>query len=637
MDFKVLKQGLCVILTLLLFFTILPIQAARAAEADKLQLSLKVGSTSATVNGKKVTIERPYMENGTVMVPLGVFKKTFGSTVSLEGNDVVKVTYGSHTGLMTIGSTSAWKDETKVKLSSAPRMVSGVLMVPLRFVASVLGATLSQGNGGELIITLVPADNEGDMPVDTGIDSDVGKTQIGNSYFQWTLNYPSGLIAGNSGGDESVATFSSADDLYYLEIHASDQAVSVDADGLLEQLVREVEEGGELILDRESFPKASVPYARLVSKDSSGALWESRLIYAEGRLYEIYLTDEKATHYKDLAKYAGLLSSFRPSFDIKDNKIRDLSTVKNGLSEAYNEDFGISLKVPAAWSKDDQHFYYESKQGSHLTVAVSSAPAGSTLESWAEDLKAKTQENFVADAYVFKDSMKSEISGVPAQISETQLNFGIGWTTEYQAIVLKDGYRYYFEYVTPAGQEDDKAKFKAIITSIDIDFDHMKENFGRLASDDYKTLKNKTITKVSKRYGYAIDIPRLWIPNQDVFETQSVEYRFIGGRFQINSKPEGTVDYTVNVLKDSYQNKNSDPKGPRIESIVESTFAGVPATILTVHQIKNGVPVRSKQVVFGKNEVVYTITVTLNDANATAEQQALLDKTLQSFRFTGNE
>ncbi|MNP76369.1 hypothetical protein D3C76_1735920 [compost metagenome] len=91
------------------------------------------------------------------------------------------------------------------------------------------------------------------------------------------------------------------------------------------------------------------------------------------------------------------------------------------------------------------------------------------------------------------------------------------------------------------------------------------------------------------------------------------------------------------MLKDAYQNKNNDPKGPRIESVVESTIADVPATIITAHQIKNGIPLRSKQVVFGKNDVVYTITVTLNDANATAEQQALLDKTLQSFRFTNSK
>ncbi|MEK4882468.1 MULTISPECIES: stalk domain-containing protein [Paenibacillus] len=637
MGLKILKQGFCAMLALLLLFSILPIQTALASQGDKLQLSLKVGSTSATVNGKKVVIERPYMENGTVMVPLGVFKKTFGSTVSLEQNNVVKVTYGAHSGAMTIGSDIAWKDGIKVKLGSAPRMVSDVLMVPLRFVADVLGATLSQGSGGELMVTLVPVDNEEDTPEDTGIDSDVGKTQIGNSYFQWTLNYPSGLIAGNSGGDESVATFSSADNLYYVEIHVSDQAVAVDAEGLLEQLVREVEAGGELILDRESFPKAAVPYARLISKDSSGALWESRLLYAEGRLYEIYLTDNKAVNYKDFAKYTGLLNTFQPSFDTKSKKIRDLSTVKSGLRDAYNEDYGISLQVPADWSKDDQHLYYESKQGSHLSVAVTSAPTGSTLESWAEDLKTKTKENFVADAYVLKDSNKSEISGVSAQINELQLNYGNGVTTEYQALILKNGYRYYFEYVTAAGQDDDKAKFKAIISSIDIDFALLKENFGRLASDDYKTLKNKTLTKVSKTYGYAIDIPSLWTPYQDIFETQSIEYRFSGGRLQINSKSEGSVDYTVNALKDSYQNKNNDPKGSRIESVVESTFADVPATIITAHQIKNGIPLRSKQVVFDKNDVVYTITVTLNDANATAEQQALLDKTLQSFRFTDSK
>lgn len=90
MGLKILKQGFCAMLAVLLLFSILPIQTALASEGDKQQLSLKVGSTSATVNGKKVAIERPYRENGTVMVPLGVFKKTFGSNVSLEQNDVVK-------------------------------------------------------------------------------------------------------------------------------------------------------------------------------------------------------------------------------------------------------------------------------------------------------------------------------------------------------------------------------------------------------------------------------------------------------------------------------------------------------------------------------------------------------------------
>lgn len=636
MGSKILRQGMVTLLAVLLLVLLLPAKTTMAAESDKLQLSLKVGSTAATVNGKKIVIQQPFIENGTVMVPLGVFKKTFGSTVSLEQDDLVKVMYGSHTGAMSIGDLTAWKDGVKIKLTSPPVMVEGVLMVPLRFVAGVLGATISQGNGGELLITLTPLETKDETLIESGIDSDVGKTRIGNSYYRWSLNYPSGLVVGDSGGDERVASFMSAENLYYLEVHASVQEIPVDTDQLLDQLVREAEEGGETVLDRETFPEDSNPYARIVSKDSSGALWEGRGYYAEGRLYEIYLTDDKAVNYKDLAKYEGLLNSFQPSFNAKDNKVRDLSTVKDGLRTAYNEDYGISLQVPADWGLDDQRLYYESEQGSHLSIKVTSAPAGSTLESWAEELSTKIRDSFVTDAYVTKGSNKVEISGVSAQVNEFEINVGNGWMTEYQVLLLKNGYRYYFEYLIAAGQEDDKDKFKAIVSSIDIDFDLVKENFGRLEGDDYKALRNKTVTKTSKKYGYAIDIPRLWTPYEDGFEKQSIEYQFTGGRFQIQSNPEGSVEYTVNLLKEYYQNKNNDPKGPRIESVIESTIAGVPATIITVHQSKGGIPFRTKQIVVGNSEVVYTVTVTLNDANATAEQQAVLDKTLQSFRLTGS-
>lgn len=631
-----IKKGLLSLLVMLLLLPLLPIKSVQAAEVDKLQLSLKVGSTIATVNGKKVIIQQPFIENGSVMVPLGVFKKTFGSTVSLNQDDVVKVMYGSHTGAMSLGELTAWKDGVKVNLPAAPRMVSGVLMVPLRFVAGVLGASISQVSGGGLLVTLTPVVADDEASEETGIDSDVGKTRIGNSYFKWSLNYPSGLIVGDSGGDESVASFMSADTLYYLEVHASLQEAPVDLDDLLEQLVREAEEGGETVLDRGIFPEALSPYARIVSKDSSGALWEARGYYADERLYVIYLTDDNAVNYKDLTKHEGLLNSFEPSFDAKDHKIRDLSTVQDGLRAAYNEDYGISLQVPADWAKDDQRLYYESNQGSHLSVKVTSAPTGSTLKSWAEELDMKSKDSYITDAYVSKGNSNVEISGVSAQVYESQINLGNGWTTEYQVLLLKNGYRYYFEYSIPAGQEKDKAKFKAIVSSIDIDFDQVKENFGRLKSDDYSDLRHKATTKTSKTYGYAIDIPRLWTPYGDDFERQSVEYQFTGGRFQIQSNPDGAMEYTINLLKEYYQNNNNDPKGPQIESVVESTVAGVPATIITVHQSKNGIPFRTKQIVSENNEGVYTITITLNDANATEEQQAVLDKTLQSFRFMGS-
>ncbi len=632
---RMLRCGLCTLLAVLLLAW-LPIREAQAqaAEPKLLQLSLKAGSTAATVNGEKAVIQMPIEDNGVVLVPLGVFKKAFGSTVSLEGDDVVKVMYGPHTGAMTIGSTTAWKDGVKVTLPVSPRMVEGTLLVPLRFVAGVLGARISPLSGGGLLVTLASSASEEDTPETGGIDSDVGKTRIGNSYYHWSLNYPPGLVVGDSGGNEGVATFTSAENQYYLEVHASPLEKAADPEELLDRLVREAEEGGETVLDRAAFPDAAVPYARIVSKDTSGVLWEGRQYYSGGILYELYLTDDTAANYKDLNKYASLLNSFRPSFKAGDKSIRDLSAVKNGLREGYNDDYGLSLQVPADWSMDDQHLNYESAEGSYLRVKVTSAPSGSTLESWSKDLDSQIKDTYVTDAYAIQETVKKEVSGEPALVKETRLNPGSGWSTKYQILLQKSGYRYYAEYLASAGQDEDKARFQTILSSIDIDFDRVKENFGKLATEDYPALRSQAVTKSSKTYGYSIDIPRLWTPYQDVFETQTVEYRFTGGRFLINASPEGSVDYAVGLLQSYYKNSKNDPKGPQLIKAEETTFAGVPATLLTVRQTKGGIPVQTQQVVFGKNDLVYTLTATLNDANATSVQQADLDKTLKSFRLT---
>ncbi|SDM72027.1 Copper amine oxidase N-terminal domain-containing protein [Paenibacillus jilunlii] len=634
---RMLRCGLCTLLGVLLLLAWLPIREAQAAEQKLLQLSLKPGSTAATVNGEKAVIQKPIEDNGVVLVPLGVFKKAFGSTVSLDGDDVVKVMYGPHTGAMTIGSTTAWKDGVKVTLPAPPRIVDGTLLVPLRFVAGVLGARISPVSGGGLVVTLASSASDEDTPETSGIDSDVGKTRIGNSYYHWSLNYPPGLVVGDSGGNESVATFTSAENQYYLEVHALPLEKAADPEELLDRLVREAEEGGETVLDRAAFPDEAVPYARIVSKDTSGALWEGRQYYSGGILYQLYLTDDTAANYKDLNKYASLLNSFQPSFNAGDKSIRDLSTVKNGLREGYNDDYGLSLQVPADWSMDDQHLNYESTEGSYLRAKVTSVPSGSTLESWSKDLDSQIKDTYVTGAYAIQDAVKAEVSGEPALVKETRLNPGSGWSTKYQILLQKSGYRYYVEYLAAAGQDEDKARFQTILSSIDIDFDRVKENFGKLETEDYPALRSQAVTKSSKTYGYSIDIPRLWTPYQDVFETQTVEYRFTGGRFLINTSPEGSVDYAVGLLQSYYKNSKNDPKGPQLIKVEETTFAGVPATLLTVRQTKGSIPVQTQQVVFGNNDLVYTLTVTLNDANATAVQQADLEKTLKSFRLAGGE
>ncbi|WP_150270392.1 stalk domain-containing protein [Paenibacillus tepidiphilus] len=626
------------LLAFLLAVMMLPLGNAQAAESAVKRLTLKVGSTAATVNGSKMTIPKPVMRKGVVMVPLGIFGQAFGSTVTLTGTDVVKVMYGPHTGAMMIGSTTAWKDGTKIQLAAPPQMVSDVLMVPLRFVAGVLGARIAPGTNGELVVTLTrQAEEKEPSPAGGGIDSSVGKKRIGNSYYQWSLSYPSELVVGDSGGNESVATFVSAENEYYLEVHASPLETPATAEELLERLVRAAEEAGELVLDREAFPKATVPYARVISKDTSGALWEGRQYAAEGRLYELYLTDDRAVNYKDLTKHAELLDSFRPSFDSEDPGSRDLSTVQDGLREGYNGDYGIGLLVPAEWSMDDLHLNYEGKQGSYLRLRVTSSPAGSTLDSWLAGLDARIKDSYVEGAYRLEHSARVQVSGEPALMREASLNSGNGWGTLTQVLLQKEGYRYFLEYYAAAGREADERYFAKIIESVDIDFTMVTENFGKLPSEDYTALHHATTHKISKAYGYAVDIPRLWTPVQDIFEMTNVEYRFTGGRFQIAVNPESTSEYTVDQLRRLYQNSKNDPAGPNLESVEEATIAGIPATVITVHQQKSGIPLRIWHFVLEYNDRVYTLTLTLNDANATAAQQALVEKVVGSFKVVDAE
>lgn len=629
-----LKVGSALLACSVMFGAAVPAWADDAA-VDKLLFKVKAGSTSAMMNWASEKIVKPYSDHGTIMVPLGLFKRTFGSEVRLESTNVVKVLYGTHTVSMTIGSHTAWVDGRKVKLEAAPAMVSGTLMVPLRLVAEGIGASVAIESTGSIVVSLTPSasdetwDNE-----DVGIDTDLGKTKIGNSYYEWSMNYPSGLILGSGELDESIVSFGDAEDTYYFEVHAADQDVKLGADELLAMLVEDAKDAGEIVVDRESFPQAKVPYARIIVKDGDGTFWESRMYYNHDRIYEVYFADLKATNYKDLKKYAGLLNSFSTGYNGGDKRVKDLSTVKNGMRSEYSDDYGISLQVPAGWSVDNTNMYYESKGGSYLSLNVSSSPKGTSLAQWGEELQTWLKESFVPDAYQIVSTSPMEVSGEQGLMNEVRYNYGDGWITEYEVMLLHNGYRYYAEYAVPDTHKEDLNKFKDLMSSIDIDFDVVSDTFGNMEEDAFLINRSKTTTKVSKAFGYQISIPQYWTANQDKFEKSPVEYQFVGGRFRITADKSTSMDATVNQLKTYYADTAKYQKDLKLEKTENITFAGEPAVSLTLHQVKDGIPYSSRQIVLQKNDIVYTLSTSLNDANATASQRDALEQTLKSFAWT---
>ncbi|WP_363928445.1 stalk domain-containing protein [Paenibacillus sp.] len=605
---------------------------AWASDLTTSELRITAGSTSAYINGSKQTIAKPYKFKGVTMVPVGVFKKAFGSEIRLEKNDVVKVKEGPHTVTLTIGSSIAWVDGVKKEMGAAPKMMNGVLMVPLRPVAAGIGATLAPSSSAEMVIRLLQTDGSTDDD-EGSINLDEGKTRIGNSYYGWSMNYPSDLMILQTGEQERMMTFGAEDSSYYLEVYVSDQDVNLDSDDLLQQLVQEAKETGDTVLDRESIAKGKTPYARIVVKDADGVLWEMRQYIKDGRQYDVYLADYGALNYKDLGKRAALLNSFQPTYVQSDRTIKDLSTVDEGMRSTWNDDYGIELKIPAGWSMDNTQMIYEAKDGAYLQLRVTSAPKGATVQEWSGQLDKWMRETFTPESYEPIGSYTMDVSGETAEVNEFRYNFGDGWQTEFDVLLQKNGYRYYAEYTFPEEQTKDREWFKSIMKSVEIDFDTVADNFGQLDEDPYLTDKTKSVTRTSKRYHYSVDIPRYWTPYNDRFEYSPVVYTFTGGQFSIAASEDKSIEMTVSQLREAYAEATKTRKNFKLISSEEMTFAGVPAFSFIYHEVDNGVPYTGRQIVFEQNGTTYTITSGLNDANKTEVQAAALEKAVNSFTF----
>lgn len=636
MKFVQRRQWSCAALALLMVLSLFigTAQPAIAAETIQQRLELKVGSSTALINGEKITIEKPIVHNGITMVSLGVFKKAFGSQVRLEKGESVKLLQGAHTLTMTIDSRTGWVDGKKVILDTAPTMVSDTLMVPLRFVVEGIGAQMIEGAKGQLVITLNVKETANDQLEQDSMDVDLGKTRVGNSYYKWSINYPVGLLIGGSDENESGVYFSDSEGNYYLEIHALKQEGELTADELQQQLVTDAKNAGEIVLHRETFAEAATPYARIITKDMDGTLWELRQYYANDRLYEIYFADIYAENYKDFSKYATLLNSFKPGYNQFDRSVKDLSTIQDGLREVYADDYGVSLLVPAEWSRGNEaDFYYGDGKGSYLSLNIYSAPERSSLTQWSNRLKKVIEESFVPEAYEWVDTYSIKAADKHALVNEVKLNLGDRWMREHQVLIQQNGYRYYLEYSVPEDALEDIARFKSILSGMDIDYTVLPENFGTIGEDNSLLDKSDMQLKTSRSYQYKITIPKYWTPVSARFEKPSIMYEFTGGEMVIEVDQDSSYTSTVNRLKAYYQQLAQIEPLVKVERVDNTTFAGQQATIFNFSDEENGIAYSAQVIVIRYNGMTYIVSVSMNDANATEVQKKVVEQVLQSFQF----
>ena len=115
------------------------------------------GGVAVVVDGSPVTFAQPPVEQaGRVFVPLrGVFERLGASVVYQDG--LINATGGGHEISLHVGSTQATVDGRTLTVDSAPFLVGDTTLVPLRFISQALGAGVRYDDPSDTVVITSPA------------------------------------------------------------------------------------------------------------------------------------------------------------------------------------------------------------------------------------------------------------------------------------------------------------------------------------------------------------------------------------------------------------------------------------------------------------------------------------------------
>ncbi|MDB5053901.1 MAG: hypothetical protein JWM44_1951 [Bacilli bacterium] len=328
---KKLNKILAVVLLASLFTFQAVVMADNSTPAKSININLTLGDGSITVNDEKLTVEPPYLSDNTTLVPLRVITAAFGAVVTWDSTtQTVGLKYNGKSISATIGSKQAVVDGTNTDMSTAPQLHNGTTMVPLRFITENFGAKVAFDNETKKI-TIIGSGTAAEN-TSIGLNTDAGKTSMGDSFYKWSMKYPTGLVKSYQSYKDDAIYFTDANNEYKLSLTIQESTVqNLSPEGLLSVLSDTVY---GTILNKSSITDKTIPYAKIVSKDESGVYNESRAYFSNGNIYIVSMDITKEANFNNPIKHAGyeeLLDSFKLSFDSKNFSIKDLSTIKNGL------------------------------------------------------------------------------------------------------------------------------------------------------------------------------------------------------------------------------------------------------------------------------------------------------------------
>lgn len=202
-----MRKAMVMLLVVALLVGVSGVPLVRAAQAITIQIT--VGSTKAYVNNKQTILDQPpVIENGTTLVPFRFIGEALGATIGWNSaNRTVSYVFGNLNIVLRIGSTTATVNGVEKTLTVAPKILpSGRTVVPVRFISETIGAKVNWNSTTRMVTITASATPPGEKMFTlkmAGVKSDADPASMAMQLFAKTVNE-------NSRGTIVVKTYSNS-------------------------------------------------------------------------------------------------------------------------------------------------------------------------------------------------------------------------------------------------------------------------------------------------------------------------------------------------------------------------------------------------------------------------------------------
>jgi hypothetical protein len=629
----------CFIMAALLLLPIVAWPAnAEAGTGQSVEVKLKIGDENIVINGEKSTIKKPFLSGDSTLVPLRVITTAFGAKITWDPETQgIVLKYGEQTIELIIGDKKAIVNGVEKVIPAAPLIVEGTTMVPLRFISENFGALIQYDNKTkEIILTGTKVATE-DGGFASAINNDEGKTKIGDSYFDWSMNYPTGLVKDGQSSTGDWVAFTDAKGQYEIAILVEDNESDYEQSDLIDYLS---EYAYGTIIDMRKAVATDPSYAKIVTKSSDGSYSEYRAYLKEDKIYVYAFDISKEADYKDETKkklFAELMDSFTLSFDPLDPMLKDISLVKNGYITHMNDDYGLSLDLPVRWYTTEYNQgleFYNPDSDQVLTFSMSSLTDGDSLNQWIARHESRFKQEFSGHYREISPISNLTVAGVPAKARFLSYSHGKEWKQLYDIFLIKGNYKFNFtfEYNKDELQEIVNTMGE-ILQSVKLDMTKVEDTFG-FVKDEYDINFNEKRTVTNKELGYSIEVPKYWDEGGDHKADGQLQYVFNGGWFQINAFSDVNANEFIRQVEEEIENSL---KLSSVAKLTEKSITTVNNLIAIKFMIstidREGNPSTSISFMFSKENTVYIMDYLYTDGVRTPELTQRFNDAVASFVF----